>query len=199
MNRDIDLLVDVQSGIELDLDVSHVGGGAENVIEVIQKNGVALPVEDKTVNIEVPTDADIESLIDAHGFATKEELQPLLDTATDDDVFNAFDLAILGEELPEEEKGKNILLGGLYKIASLIIEMFYDEFGSIWNNITRLQDGKENRLECEDGTISIERSGGYAETYPTKISATNVILTSPNGTRYKIAVDDNGNLTTTAI
>lgn len=37
--------------------------GEENVIEIIQKNGVNLTVQNKTVNIEVPTDADINGLI----------------------------------------------------------------------------------------------------------------------------------------
>lgn len=53
--------------------------GEENVIEVIQKNGVALTVQNKTVNIPIPTDADIESLITAHGYQTEPEVQQLID------------------------------------------------------------------------------------------------------------------------
>lgn len=53
--------------------------GDKNVIEVIQKNGVALTVQGKTVNIPVPTDADIETLITAHGYQTEAEVQQLID------------------------------------------------------------------------------------------------------------------------
>lgn len=59
--------------------------GEDNVIEIIQKNGVALTVQNKTVNIEVPTDADINSLIStalANGsnpYQTESEVQQLID------------------------------------------------------------------------------------------------------------------------
>ena len=61
--------------------------GEENVIEIIKKNGVALTVENKTVNIEVPTDADIQGLIAtalANGtdpYQTETEVQGLIDDA----------------------------------------------------------------------------------------------------------------------
>lgn len=53
--------------------------GDKNIIEVIQKNGVNLTVQNKTVNIPIPTDADIESLITAHGYQTESEVQQLID------------------------------------------------------------------------------------------------------------------------
>lgn len=48
--------------------------GEENVIEVVQRNGVALTVDDKTVNVEVPTDADIQGLITAYGYQTAQDV-----------------------------------------------------------------------------------------------------------------------------
>lgn len=59
--------------------------GEDNVIEIIKKNGVALTVENKTVNIEVPTDADISGLIQtalANGsnpYTTESDVQQLID------------------------------------------------------------------------------------------------------------------------
>lgn len=59
--------------------------GEDNVIEIIQKNGVALTVQNKTVNIEVPTDADISGLIQtalANGtdpYQTESDVQQLID------------------------------------------------------------------------------------------------------------------------
>lgn len=59
--------------------------GEDNVIEIIQKNGVALTVQNKTVNIEVPTDSDIKGLIStalANGsdpYQTESEVQQLID------------------------------------------------------------------------------------------------------------------------
>lgn len=53
--------------------------GEENVIETIQKNGVALTIDNKTVNIPVPTDADIQALITAHGYQTAADVQQLID------------------------------------------------------------------------------------------------------------------------
>lgn len=55
--------------------------GDTNVIEVIQKNGVNLTVQNKTVNIPVPTDADIESLITAHGYQTASDVTDAIDDA----------------------------------------------------------------------------------------------------------------------
>lgn len=59
--------------------------GEDNVIEIIKKNGVTLTVENKAVNIEVPTDADISGLIQtalANGsdpYQTESEVQQLID------------------------------------------------------------------------------------------------------------------------
>lgn len=64
--------------------------GEENVIEIIQKNGVALTVQNKTVNIEVPTDTDINGLIQtalANGsdpYTTTSDAQELIDDALAD-------------------------------------------------------------------------------------------------------------------
>lgn len=55
--------------------------GEDNVIEVIKRNGVALAIDpsDKSVNVLVPTDSDIEALITAHGYQTEAEVQQLID------------------------------------------------------------------------------------------------------------------------
>ena len=55
--------------------------GEDNVIEVVKRNGVVLSIDptDKSVNILVPTDADIESLITAHGYQTEAQVQQLID------------------------------------------------------------------------------------------------------------------------
>lgn len=55
--------------------------GENNVIEVIKRNGVALSIDpsDKSVNVLVPTDSDIEALITAHGYQTEAEVQQLID------------------------------------------------------------------------------------------------------------------------
>ena len=58
--------------------------GEDNVIEVIQKNGVNLTVQNKTVNIPIPTDADIEGLITAHGYQTSADVNQAIDDALAD-------------------------------------------------------------------------------------------------------------------
>lgn len=55
--------------------------GEENVIEVIQKNGVNLTVQNKTVNIPIPTDADIQSLITAYGYQTASDVNTAIASA----------------------------------------------------------------------------------------------------------------------
>ena len=55
--------------------------GDANVIETIQKNGTALTVNNKTVNIEVPTDADIQTLIEAYGYQTSSQVSTAIQTA----------------------------------------------------------------------------------------------------------------------
>ena len=55
--------------------------GDKNIIEIVKKNGVALTIDpsDKSVNVIVPTDADIETLSTAHGYQTEAQVQQLID------------------------------------------------------------------------------------------------------------------------
>lgn len=55
--------------------------GEDNVIEVIQKNGVALTVSNKTVNIPVPTDAEIQTLIEAYEYQTAQDVDDAITEA----------------------------------------------------------------------------------------------------------------------
>lgn len=55
--------------------------GEDNVIEVIKRNGVTLSVQNKTVDIEVPEDADIEALITAHGYQTANDVDEAITEA----------------------------------------------------------------------------------------------------------------------
>ena len=82
--------------------------GEENVIEVIQKNGVNLTVQNKTVNIPIPTDVDIEALITAHNYQTESDVQDLIDDALADITGVDF---VLVDTLPATgEKGKIYLV-----------------------------------------------------------------------------------------
>lgn len=55
--------------------------GDANVIETVQKNGVALTVSNKTVNIEVPTNADIQAIVEAYGYQTSSQVSTAIQTA----------------------------------------------------------------------------------------------------------------------
>lgn len=83
--------------------------GEDNVIEIIQKNGVALTVQNKTVNIEVPTDADINGLIStalANGsdpYQTESDAQQLIDDALAD--ITGIDFEIVSALPATGEKG----------------------------------------------------------------------------------------------
>ena len=57
--------------------------GEENTIEIIKRNGVTLEINpvDKSVNVLVPTDSDIESLITAHGYQTASDVTSAIDAA----------------------------------------------------------------------------------------------------------------------
>lgn len=81
--------------------------GDANVIEVIQKNGVALTIDNKTVNIPVPTDADIETLITAHGYQTASDVQTAIDDALADVTGIEFDVVT---ELPATGQKGHIYL-----------------------------------------------------------------------------------------
>lgn len=58
--------------------------GDDNVIEAIQVNGVALTVNNKTVNITVPTNADIQALITAYGYQTENDVDTAIAEALAD-------------------------------------------------------------------------------------------------------------------
>ena len=83
--------------------------GEANVIEVIQKNGVNLTIDNKTVNIPVPTDADIEALITAHGYQTESDVNTLIDDALAD--ITGIDFQIVSELPASGVKGVIYLVG----------------------------------------------------------------------------------------
>lgn len=89
--------------------------GEDNVIEIIQKNGVALTVQNKTVNIEVPTDTDINSLIStalANGsdpYTTESDAQQLIDDALAD--ITGIEFEIVSALPATGEKGVIYLVG----------------------------------------------------------------------------------------
>lgn len=58
--------------------------GEDNVIEVIKRNGVTLTVDNKTVDILVPTDADIQALVEAYGYQTATDVNDAIDAALAD-------------------------------------------------------------------------------------------------------------------
>lgn len=83
--------------------------GDKNVIEVIQKNGVNLTVQNKTINIPIPTDADIESLIAAHGYQTASDVTQAIDDALAD--ITGIDFEIVATLPATGEKGVIYLVG----------------------------------------------------------------------------------------
>ena len=89
--------------------------GEDNVIEVIQKNGVNLTVQNKTVNIPIPTDADINGLIQtalANGtdpYTTESDVQQIVDDELAD--FTSIDFEIVAELPSTGEKGVIYLVG----------------------------------------------------------------------------------------
>ena len=101
--------------------------GEENVIEVIQKNGVALTVENKTVNIPIPTDADIQALITAHGYQTASDVDDAIQDALAD--ITGIDFQVV-QELPQTG-----VKGVIYLVSnSGTAPNVYDEY--IWVNNT---------------------------------------------------------------
>lgn len=81
--------------------------GEANVIEIVKKNGVALTIEDKTVDIPVPTDADIESLITAHGYQTASDVDTAIADALADVTGIEFEIV---SELPATGQKGHIYL-----------------------------------------------------------------------------------------
>ena len=117
--------------------------GEENVIEVIQKNGVALTVQNKTVNIEVPTDAEIEGLITAHGYQTASDVDDAIADAIAGITGIEFEVV---QSLPATgEKGVIYLLSNSGSGQNV-----YDEY--IW------VDGTPGRYE-KIGSTDVDLSG----------------------------------------
>ena len=117
--------------------------GEENVIEVVQKNGVALTVQNKTVNIEVPTDADIQTLITAYGYQTAQDVDDAIADAIAGITGIEFEVV---QELPQEgEKGVIYLLSN-----SGAGQNVYDEY--IW------LDGNPGSYE-KIGSTAVDLSG----------------------------------------
>lgn len=118
--------------------------GDENVIEVIQKNGVALTVNNKTVNIEVPTDADIQTLIEAYGYQTATDVDDAITEALAD--ITGIDFQVV-QALPQTgEKGVIYLVSN-----SGAGQNAYDEY--IW------VDGTPTGSYEKIGTTAVDLSG----------------------------------------
>ena len=118
--------------------------GEENVIEVIQKNGVTLTVQNKTVNIPVPTDADIQTLIEAYGYQDAQDVDDAITAALAD--ITSFEFEVV-QALPQTgEKGV------IYLVAnSGSGQNIYDEY--IWI------DGTPSGSFEKIGTTDIDLSG----------------------------------------
>ena len=110
--------------------------GEDNVLEVVKRNGVALQIDpaDKSVNVLVPTDSDIESLITAHGYQTEAEVQQLIDDELAGITGIDFEIA---SELPATgEKGVIYLIGDTAPYDEYIwieptgVEPYFEQIGS---------------------------------------------------------------------
>lgn len=121
--------------------------GEDNVIEIIQKNGVALTVQNKTVNIPIPTDADISGLIQtalangADPYTTESDVQQLIDDELAG--ITGIEFEIVAELPATGEKGVIYLVGSTSP---------YDEY--IWIEPT----GGTAHFE-QIGSTSIDLSG----------------------------------------
>lgn len=85
--------------------------GDINAIEIVKKNGVALSIDptDKSVDVIVPTNADIESLITAHNYQTASDVQQLIDDELAD--ITGIDFEIVSELPAQGVKGVIYLVG----------------------------------------------------------------------------------------
>ena len=121
--------------------------GEDNVIEIIQKNGVNLTVQNKTVNIPIPTDADIQSLI-ATALANGSDPYQ-----TDSDVQDAIDAALADITGIDFEIVSTLPASGVKGVIYLVGDASpYDEY--IWIEPT----GGTAHFE-QIGSTSIDLSG----------------------------------------
>ena len=118
--------------------------GEDNVIEVIQKNGVALTVSNKTVNIPVPTDAEIQTLIEAYEYQTAQDVDDAITEALAG--ITGIDFTVV-QTLPQTgEKGVIYLLSNSGTGTNV-----YDEY--IWI------DGTTSGSFEKIGTTAVDLSG----------------------------------------
>lgn len=121
--------------------------GEDNIIEVIKRNGTVLPIENKSVNILVPTDAEIEALIStalANGndpYKTQSGVQQMIDDELAD--ITGIDFQIVSTLPASGVKGTIYLVGD---------DAPYDEY--IWIEPT----GAAAQWE-QIGSTSIDLSG----------------------------------------
>lgn len=118
--------------------------GEDNVIEVIQKNGVALTVSNKTVNIPVPTDAEIQTLIEAYEYQTAQDVDDAITEALAG--ITGIDFTVV-QTLPQTgEKGVIYLVSNSGTGSNI-----YDEY--IW------VDGTPSGSFEKIGTTDVDLSG----------------------------------------
>lgn len=80
----------------------------ENVIEEVRVNGTALTVNNKSVNVTVPTNANIQSIVEAYGYQTAQDVDDAIADALEDITGLAFETV---QSLPQTgETGKIYLV-----------------------------------------------------------------------------------------
>ena len=110
-------------------------GGEPNKIDVVQVNGTNLPITDKTVNVQVPTnnnqltngagyqtDANVRSTITSYGFATTSQLQTGLAGKQNTLTFDT---------IPTEGSSNPVTSGGIYTAFATAVAGTFKYKGSV--------------------------------------------------------------------
>ena len=123
------------SGLQEQVSGLVAEGGEPNVIETVQVNGSALPVSDKTVNVQVPTnnsqltngagyqtEANVRNTITGYGYATTTQLNSGLAGKQNTLTFDT---------TPTEGSANPVTSGGIYTAFATAVAGAYKYKGSV--------------------------------------------------------------------
>ena len=123
------------SALQSQVDGLVAEGGEPNVIETVQVNGSNLPVSDKTVNVQVPTNnnqltngagyqtaAQVRSIVTGYGYATTEQMNTGLAGKQNTLTFDT---------TPTEGSSNPVTSGGIYDAFATAISGVFEYKGSV--------------------------------------------------------------------
>lgn len=166
-------------------------GGGESVIEIIKQNGIALPIVDKTVNIDAYTKSNVDSKLLGIN-TTIEDLTDKVNDNTDDIAKNSDDINTINETLSTVEQNLTGLTEDLSGVEQNINDLI-ENLTELEQNLTGLTeqvlDNEEDISELDSRLSTVEDALPNLERFTIRYNPKFDTLHRPAGDRSPLLLN----------